>query len=41
MASQVAVITGTTSGIGKATAYEFAKKGYDLALLARRKELLG
>jgi short-subunit dehydrogenase len=36
----VAVITGASSGIGRATAIQFARKGYDLAVLARRRELL-
>jgi len=36
----VAVITGASSGIGRSTAEEFARRGYDLLLLARRRELL-
>jgi short-subunit dehydrogenase len=37
----VAVITGASSGIGRATALEFADKGYDVVLAARRiKELV-
>jgi len=37
---KVAVITGASSGIGKATAELFATRGYSLAVLARRESLL-
>lgn len=37
---KTAVITGASSGIGRATAEEFAARGYDIAVLARRKDLL-
>jgi short-subunit dehydrogenase len=35
-----AIITGASSGIGLALARELGRRGYDLALLARRAELL-
>lgn len=36
----IALITGATSGIGKSTAVEFAKHGYDLIITGRRQERL-
>lgn len=36
----IALITGATSGIGKCTAVEFAKHGYDLIITGRRQERL-
>lgn len=38
--SKTAIITGATAGIGEATAFEFAKLGYNLILTGRRKEHL-
>jgi short-subunit dehydrogenase len=35
-----AIITGASTGIGHALAHELSKRGYDLALLARRADLL-
>ena len=36
----VVLITGATSGIGKSTAVEFAKNGYDIIITGRRQERL-
>ena len=40
MEKGLVVITGASSGIGKATAETFSKEGYPLLLLARRVEIL-
>jgi short-subunit dehydrogenase len=38
--SKTAVITGAGAGVGRATAMEFARRGYDLALLSRDRDRL-
>lgn len=38
---KVVVVTGAGAGVGRATVEEFARKGYDIALLAREPERLG
>ena len=40
MKTKYTVITGASSGIGKAIAWEFAKKKKNLILIARRINLL-
>ncbi|CAA0384808.1 unnamed protein product [Arabidopsis thaliana] len=40
VAGKVVLITGASSGIGEHVAYEYAKKGAKLALVARRKDRL-
>ncbi|KAI3737437.1 hypothetical protein L2E82_27440 [Cichorium intybus] len=40
LAGKVVLITGASSGIGEHLAYEYAKHGANLALVARREELL-
>lgn len=37
---QTVLITGASSGIGKAFACEYAKRGYNLIITSRREELL-
>ena len=38
--NKLAIVTGASRGIGKAAAINFAKLGYDVAILARNKSLL-
>ncbi len=38
--SQTVLITGASNGIGKACVRVFARKGYDLVLVARHREKL-
>ncbi len=37
---RIVVVTGASAGVGRATVEEFARQGYDVALLARDKERL-
>lgn len=37
---KVVVVTGASAGVGRATAYEFARRGFDLGLISRNSEAL-
>jgi short-subunit dehydrogenase len=37
---KVVVVTGASAGVGRATAYEFARRGFDLGLISRNAEAL-
>ena len=40
MNEKVCIITGASSGIGKALAYEYASRGYQISISARREDIL-
>ena len=40
MKTKTSIITGASSGIGKALAFELAKEGHNVVLIARRKDLI-